>query len=44
LKTFQQGTRKNDAGELMRSVAKQLNDDDVAAVSGYYSNLSFTTQ
>jgi cytochrome c553 len=44
LKTFQQGTRKNDAGELMRSVAKQLNDDDVAAVSSYYANVSITTQ
>jgi len=44
LKTFQQGRRKNDAGELMRSVAKQLNDDDVAAVSSYYANVSFTTQ
>jgi cytochrome c553 len=44
LKTFQQGTRKNDAGELMRSVAKQLNEDDVAAVSSYYANVSITTQ
>jgi cytochrome c553 len=44
LKAFQQGTRKNDAGEMMRSVVKQLNADDVAAVSGYYANMSFTTK
>ena len=36
LKSFQQDTRKNDAGELMRSVAKRLNDADLVAVSGYY--------
>jgi cytochrome c553 len=37
LNAFQQGTRKNDAGELMRSVAKRLDDADVAAVTGYYA-------
>ena len=37
IKAFQQGTRKNDAGELMRSVAQRLDDADVAAVSGYYA-------
>ena len=40
LKAFQQGTRKNDAGELMRSVAERLDDADVAAVSGYFGSLS----
>jgi cytochrome c553 len=44
MKSFQQDTRKNDAGELMRSVAKQLNDADVAAVSGYYANVSTSTK
>ena len=44
LKSFQQGTRKNDAGELMRSVAKQLNDADVIAVSGYFSQVSLSTK
>jgi cytochrome c553 len=44
LKSFQQGTRKNDAGELMRSVAKQLKDADVIAVSGYYSQVNTSTK
>jgi len=39
LKSFQQGTRKNDAGELMRSVAQRLDDADIAAVAGYYGSL-----
>jgi hypothetical protein len=34
LKTFQDGSRKNYAGELMRSVAGRLNGEDIAAVSG----------
>jgi len=37
LKAFQQGTRKNDAGELMRSVASGLDDSDIAAVAGYFA-------
>lgn len=41
LKAFQQGTRRNDAGELMRSVAQRLNDADIAAVSGYFGSLGF---
>jgi cytochrome c553 len=40
LKAFQQGTRKNDAGELMRSVAQRLDEADIAAVSGYFATLS----
>ena len=40
LKAFQQGTRKNDAGQLMRSVAQRLDDTDIAAVSGYFASLS----
>ena len=43
LKAFQQGTRKNDAGELMRSVVHGLDDADVAAVSGYFASLSFSS-
>jgi len=41
LKTFHEGTRKNDAGELMRSVAARLNDADIAAVSGYFASIRF---
>jgi cytochrome c553 len=44
LKSFQQGTRKNDAGELMRSVAKQLTDNDVIAISGYYAQVNTSTK
>jgi len=40
LKGFHEGTRKNDAGELMRSVASRLNDADIAAVSGYFASIS----
>jgi cytochrome c553 len=44
LKAFQQDIRKNDAGELMRSVAKQLNDADVIAVSGYFAQVNLSTK
>jgi cytochrome c553 len=44
LKSFQQDTRKNDAGESMRSVAKQLNDADIVAISGYFASVNFSTQ
>ena len=44
LKSFQQGTRKNDAGELMRSVAKQLSDADVIAISGYFAQVNSSTK
>jgi cytochrome c553 len=39
LKSFADGTRKNDAGQLMRSVAARLGDADIAAVSGYFASL-----
>ncbi len=39
LHAFHQGTRKNDSGELMRSVAQNLDEADVAAVSAYYASL-----
>jgi cytochrome c553 len=39
LRAYQQDTRRNDAGELMRSIAKRLNDADIAAVSGYFANV-----
>jgi cytochrome c553 len=41
LKAFREGTRKNDAGELMRSVAARLNEADIAAVSGYFAGVRF---
>jgi cytochrome c553 len=39
LKSFAEGSRKNDAGQLMRSVAGRLDDADIAAVSGYFASL-----
>jgi cytochrome c553 len=44
LNAFRQGTRKNDAGELMRSVAERLNDADIAAVAGYFAGLASATR
>ena len=44
LKSFQQGTRKNDAGELMRSIVKPLNDADVIAISGYFAQVNSSTK
>jgi len=43
LKAFQDGTRKNDAGELMRSVAGRLDDADIAAVTGYFASVDLST-
>ncbi|MDP9009999.1 MAG: c-type cytochrome, partial [Pseudomonadota bacterium] len=43
LKSFQQDTRRNDAGELMRSVARQLNDADIVAISGYFASVNSST-
>lgn len=37
IKAFQSGERKNDGGELMRSVAQRLDDGDVSAVSAYFA-------
>ncbi|MEE9334537.1 MAG: c-type cytochrome [Granulosicoccaceae bacterium] len=36
---FRAGTRANDAGEMMRSIAKRLSDDEIAAVANYISGL-----
>jgi len=39
LDAFRRGARKNDSGQLMRSVAQRLDADDVAAVSAYFASL-----
>jgi cytochrome c553 len=44
LRAYQQDTRRNDAGELMRSIAKQLSEADVAAVSGYFASVTIPSQ
>ena len=41
LKAWHDGTRKNDAGQLMRSVAERLSDADIAAVSAYFASVEF---
>ena len=43
LKAWQQGTRKNDSGNLMSSVASRLDDADIAAVTSYYASLNAST-
>jgi cytochrome c553 len=40
LKSWQQGTRRNDNGNLMSSVAARLSDPDIAAVTSYYGSLA----
>jgi cytochrome c553 len=39
LKSWQQGSRKNDAGSLMSSVASRLDDTDIEAVTAYYASI-----
>jgi cytochrome c553 len=39
LKAWQQGTRSNDSGQLMASVAGQLSAADITALSIYFSSL-----
>jgi len=43
LKAWQQGTRKNDAGNLMASVAARLDETDIAAVTAYYASVGATS-
>jgi thiosulfate dehydrogenase len=38
LKAWQQGSRKNDAGKVMASIAERLSDSDMAALAAYFSN------
>lgn len=39
LKNFRSGARANDPGEMMRSIAKRLSDDEISAVANYVSGL-----
>jgi cytochrome c553 len=34
------GTRKNDGGEIMASVATRLDEEDISAIAAYFSSLS----
>lgn len=43
LTAWQQGTRKNDSGKVMASIAKQLSDSDIAALAAYFSSLGGTS-
>src|ERR1700733_8668902 len=44
LKAFRAGSRKNDAGELMRSVAGRLADADIEAAAVYFANEGAATR
>jgi cytochrome c553 len=39
IKAWQDGTRKSDAGQSMRSVAERLNEADISAVAAYFANV-----
>jgi cytochrome c553 len=41
IKAWQDGTRKNDANQLMSSVAKRLTAADTAAVAAYFASVGF---
>jgi cytochrome c553 len=40
LKAWKEGTRKNDDGQLMRSVVDRLNEADIGAIAAYFSSLA----
>jgi cytochrome c553 len=40
LNAWQRGTRRNDSGQLMASVAGRLSAADITAVSAYFSSLA----
>jgi cytochrome c553 len=44
IKAWHDGTRKNDAGQLMRSVAERLNDADIAAVAAYFASVELAVR
>jgi cytochrome c553 len=39
LRYFRDGTRANDAGRMMRNIARRMTDEEIAAVSEYMSGL-----
>jgi cytochrome c553 len=39
LKAFKDGTRKNDAKNMMRSIVEKMSDEDMAAVANYIASL-----
>jgi cytochrome c553 len=39
LKYFRDGTRANDAGSMMRSIARKMTDEQIEAVSQYIQGL-----
>ena len=44
IKAWKDGTRKNDPGQLMRSVAERLNDADIAAVAAYFARVGLASR
>ena len=39
LKNFRSGARANDPNEMMRSIAKRMSDEEIAAVANYIAGL-----
>ena len=39
MKNFRSGARANDAGEMMRMVAKRMSDEEIDAVANYVQGL-----
>jgi cytochrome c553 len=44
IKAWHDGTRKNDAGQLTRSVAERLNDADIAAVAAFLASVGIAAR
>jgi cytochrome c553 len=42
LQSFKDGLRRNDISEQMRSVARQLTNDEIAMLAAYYSGSAGT--
>jgi cytochrome c553 len=40
LQAFKAGSRRNDISEQMRSVARSLTEDEIAALAAYYGSLA----
>jgi len=44
IKAWQDGTRKSDPAQSMRSIAKRLNEADISAVAAYFANVELAAQ
>jgi cytochrome c553 len=44
MQAFKAGNRHNDISEQMRSVARQLNGDEIAGLAAYYSSFAMVSR